>query len=301
MQVKNIGVLTGHKSSIYKLALSPDSRHVISAGGDGMVVQWNAEKAEDGILLATVGTQVFSVAFMPQKKLIFLGQMNGGIHVADYEKKVEIKHLALHENSIFDLQLIPWDHEKLFVSGGDGMFSLWEIGSYNLIRKHQLSEKSLRRIAFNPFKKEIAIASSDHQIYILDEAFRLKKILKYHKSSVFTLAYAPDGEKLLAGSRDAHLSIWETENYELEMAIPAHMFSVNQVVYHSSGKWFASASRDKTIRIWDAQKMKLLKVLEKEKMTAHKNSVNDIVWISNPDRLISCSDDRTLMIWETNI
>ncbi|TVR82218.1 MAG: WD40 repeat domain-containing protein [Chitinophagaceae bacterium] len=303
IKLKDPSIHTGHKSSLYRLHYVPQNRTVLSAGGDGMVVEWSIDHPEsDGKVIAQIDTQIFSIALHENQPVLFIGQMNGGIHVLDLEHRKELKHLALHENSIFDLQLLPFDKSLLLAAGGDGMFSMWDTNNYDLVRKHQLSGKSLRRFSCSAGSGDIAFSSSDGDTYILDKEFKIKRILKHHKSSVFTLAYSPDGSLLVAGSRDAHYSIWDVKNnYELLMSVPAHLFTINQIAFHPSGKWFATASRDKAVKIWDTYSLKLIKVIEKDKMISHKNSVNDIIWLDDPEMIITCGDDKVVMMRGVNI
>ena len=107
--------------------------------------------------------------------------------------------------------------------------------------------------------------------------------------------------RLLSGSRDAHLKMWDLEkNCEMIFDEPAHWFTINDIVFHPSGQLFATASRDKSIKIWDAQSLQLLKVLEGARDGGHFNSVNRLFWSAHEGQLVSGSDDRSLIIWRVN-
>ncbi len=65
----------------------------------------------------------------------------------------------------------------------------------------KLSEQSARTIAVSEERHEIAVGFSDYHIRVLDEQMKVKKDLKAHEISVFTLSYHPHLPLLLSGSR----------------------------------------------------------------------------------------------------
>ena len=129
------------------------------------------------------------------------------------------------------------------------------------------------------------------------EDYSLVKTLHGHTMSVFALQFAPAGNYLVSGGRDAQLKIWDTKSYDLIQNIPAHLFAVNNIAFHPSRPYFATASMDKTIKIWGAEDFKLYKTISFEKgFESHRLSVNKLAW--NNNELISVSDDKRIIIWD---
>ncbi len=284
--------LKGHTSAIYTLAGGGDDLY--TTGGDGQVVKWNLAKPIDGLLMARMGMQIFSMALMPDKRHMLLGQMHGGIHILDLDDQQEDKHLALHTQGVFDL--ITTDNHFI-AAGGDGALSLWRTIDYSLGLKIALSDSSLRALAIHPNGFQLAVGSSDNSIYVLSlHDFKVSQKLDGHENSVFTVCYSPDGRYLLSGSRDAHFMVWDVvDGYKPIHRIPAHLFTINHIVYSPDGKLFATASRDKDVKIWDACTFSLLKVLDRHKFEGHINSVNRLYW--NNKYLVSVGDDRVIKLW----
>ena len=299
VQVTKIAALTGHQGSIYTLGLTAfGASAFLSGSGDGAVIRWDLNETDKATQVASVGTNIFSLMEIPEKNLLLLGQLQGGIHVLDLVSKKEIKHLALHKNGVFDLQRL---NDNTFVAaGGDGTLSVWSLEDFSLIRQVPVAEGSIRSIALHPNEGLIALGCSDHKVYILQrDSLAITHILEGHENSVFSVCFSPDGKYLLSGSRDAHLRVWDVgKKYELSHALPAHLFTINSIVYHPDGTLFATGSRDKTIKIWDAESFELLKVVDAERLGGHVNSVNKLMWVEHRNYLISCSDDRAIMVWE---
>ncbi|MEO0042421.1 MAG: hypothetical protein RL329_1869 [Bacteroidota bacterium] len=300
MNVKKIAHLTGHRGAVY--ALSQASEHTFfSAGSDGWVVLWDLQQPDLGKLVAKVDahlpnsrTHVFSMCFLTEKALVVVGDMNGGVHFIDLKHPENTKDIAHHPKSVFDIQLI---NNELCSIGGDGVLTYWSMDDSKSIESMQLSTQALRCMAYCPVRRELAIGSSDGNIYLLDEHKNLKKtIYKAHQSSVFTLQYTPDGAFLLSGGRDAMLIVRHTNLYDsVVLSQPAHWFTINKIVFHPNRPLFATASRDKTIKIWETGSWKLLKVIDTIRYGCHIHSINNLLWLDN--QLISASDDSSLMVW----
>jgi WD40 repeat protein len=66
-----------------------------------------------------------------------------------------------------------------------------------------------------------------------------------------SVAFSPDGKKIVSGSRDCTVRVWDTETGKpLSEAINGHSLDVTSVRFSPDGKRIASGSQDYTIRVW---------------------------------------------------
>jgi WD40 repeat protein len=289
--------LTGHRDSIYTLEAGPDGRHFYSGGGDGMVAEWDLTDPENGKLLAKLPASVYGLHHVPERNLLVIGQNFEGIHLVDPDLRKEKGSLKFTEAAIFDLTSYG---NTLFAATGDGMLTAIDLDTLKVKQKLQLSARSVRTLALNPERKEMAAGLSDNSIRILDlDTLTQLHAIDGHTNSVFTVRYSPDYRYLLSGSRDAHLKVWDpARHYELANSIVAHMYAINNVAYSPDGRHFVTCSMDKSIKIWDAEAFRLLKVIDKARHAGHGTSVNKLLWAGLDDGLVSCSDDRTISVWD---
>lgn len=286
--------LTGHNSGIYALCQGTRSDTFLSAAGDGWIVEWDLANPETGRLLAKVDAQIFSVTYLPETQTIVAGDMNGGLHWVNLGEDRPNKHIAHHRKGIFGILPVG---EHLFTVGGDGLLTRWDIQSQRTIESLHLSAHPLRSINYQDGM--LAIGSSDHYIYVLSASdLVVKQQWSAHKNSVFALAFHPNSQYLISGSRDAYLKVWDWAMNTCISEQPAHLYTINDLVFHHQYPYFFSASRDRTVKIWDASTFKLLKVLEATRDGGHINSVNRLLWMSESQTLVSASDDRTLILWD---
>jgi len=298
IQINKRAQLTGHEASVFALAEGSEEHYVLSGGGEGWVVRWDLENPELGKLVAKAGANIYALFNLPEQDLIVAGNMNGGVHWMDLKNKEASKDIQHHKKGVYAIKKIG---EHIITLGGEGMLTKWSIEERRTLESFHLTNQSLRACDYNKKRNELAVAASDHNIYLLDaESWSIKHVIRgAHENSVFTLKYAQNGELLYSGGRDAHLNVWAIDReFEKISSQPAHWYTINSIAFHPEGHLFATASRDKTIKIWDSSSFQLLKVIETIRDAGHINSVNALYWSSYNNCLISCSDDRSLIVWD---
>lgn len=297
-----LGTLAGHRDAVYALAGRAGSDQVFSGSADGMVVAWNAAQPEaDGELLAQVEGSVYALLELPARGLLLLGHNFQGVQALDLQTRTLAFATALPPVAIFEMVFCE-SRQRLYCALGDGTLAVLRGADFRVEHLLRLSDKSLRCLALHEGRGELAVGASDWKTYILDlDSLAVKTTLMEATNSVFTLAYSPDGQHLLAAGRDAHLRRYTaTEGYPLLDSVVAHMYTINHLAFSADGRYLASCSLDKSIKLWDPTTLALLRVLDKARAAGHGTSVNKLVWPGAQHRLVSCSDDRSLAVWQVS-
>ncbi|MBL7818564.1 MAG: hypothetical protein JNL70_26430 [Saprospiraceae bacterium] len=307
MTITKVAQLTGHTGAVFAITEGEDAQHILSGAGDGWVVEWDLMKPDLGRLIAKVERNIFSLLFLKNQNKIIAGDMDGGVRFVDLSEPSLSRNILHHGGKgCFGIKCID---NQVFTIGSDGILTRWSVQDNRSLESVQLSSKSLRCFDFSEFKNELAIGSSDGNIYFVDAtSFELQRTVeKAHDNSVFSIKYTPDSRFVLTGGRDAHVKLFDTEGGSSRpvVSVPAHLFTINSIVVHPKNPHiFATASRDRTIKIWElteSMELKLLKVLDTIRYGCHIRSVNHLFWSSYNDYLISASDDRSLIVWQIDV
>ncbi|MDJ0735472.1 MAG: hypothetical protein QNJ47_15670 [Nostocaceae cyanobacterium] len=120
----------------------------------------------------------------------------------------------------------------------------------------------------------------------------LINILNGHNGSIWSVDVTPDGNKVISGSQDGTIKIWDIKSGYLRCTIPAHNDSVNTVAISHDGLYIFSGSHDKTIKVWDLKTGKLVNTL-----TGHYSAVNAITLTHDGSKIISASSDTSIKVW----
>ena len=95
--------------------------------------------------------------------------------------------------------------------------------------------------------------SSDKTLKPWDAATgELLRTFEGHSRAVWSVAFSPDGARVLSGSRDKTLKLWDAATGALLRNFDGHSGLVTSVAFSADASRIASGSSDTTARIWHA-------------------------------------------------
>jgi WD40 repeat protein len=84
-------------------------------------------------------------------------------------------------------------------------------------------------------------------------ASSLESILRGHKGAVLSVAVTNDGRRMVSGSSDTTVRLWEVDSGTEKAVLRGHAAAVTGVAITADGLRIVGASEDKTVRMWDAE------------------------------------------------
>ncbi|KIM19967.1 hypothetical protein M408DRAFT_30770 [Serendipita vermifera MAFF 305830] len=116
-----------------------------------------------------------------------------------------------------------------------------------------------------------------------------------HKKSVGSVAFSPDGTRIVSGSHDNTIWVWDAETAEMVAGpFEGHTGWVNSLSFSPDGTRVVSGSGDKKIRVWDAETAEMVA----GPLEGHTSSVNSVAFSPDGRRIVSGSDDWTIRVWD---
>ncbi len=74
-----------------------------------------------------------------------------------------------------------------------------------------------------------------------------------HRKPVSSCAFSPDGRRIVSGSEDNTLRLWDAETGAALMTLNGHQDGVSSCAFSPDGRRIVSGSYDNTLRLWDAE------------------------------------------------
>lgn len=85
--------------------------------------------------------------------------------------------------------------------------------------------------------------------------------LQGHEDWVNSVAFSPDGQRIVSGSNDKTVRLWDVNGQPIGQPFVGHEDWVRSVAFSPDSQRIVSGSDDETIRIWDATTGDCLRVI----------------------------------------
>jgi WD40 repeat protein len=119
--------------------------------------------------------------------------------------------------------------------------------------------------------------------------------LRGHRGPVFALIASNDGSKIISGSRDKSIKVWDITDKKATQTfgiIDGHRGAVRSLVMSMDGRFIYSGSDDKSIIVWNSKTGDIV-----EKISGHKGKVLELELAHDGKRIISNSKDKRVKTW----
>ncbi len=119
-------------------------------------------------------------------------------------------------------------------------------------------------------------------------------VLKGNSGSVNSVAFSPDGTKVLTGSANNAVKLWDAGTGMETTAFVGHTADVTSVAFSPDGKRLLSGSGDCTARLWNANTGQVVFTFAK-----HVARVSSVAFSPDGSQALTGSWDGTAKIWDT--
>ncbi len=227
-------VLRGHKGRVNALAFDSSGSMLASAGfADGTARIWDTES---GTELATVDLSRFQrPSTRPAPRC--------GLHPQGLKQ-------------VFDVAFSP-DGTMLTTGGWFGPSStlMWDSATGRLRRilaqGPDSEEQWGRSIDFSPDGRLVAGEGQDSVFVWAVEDGRL--VARIDQQQVDALAFSPDGRRLVTGSLEGDVDVWDARTGRQVDSLNGNLGQVLDLAFSPDGNRLATSSTDGIVRLWDAR------------------------------------------------
>ena len=117
-----------------------------------------------------------------------------------------------------------------------------------------------------------------------------------NSSRVNSVAFSQDGNRVVSGSEDNTVRIWNATTGEVEAELKGDMDFMTSVAFSQDGSRVVSGSEDKKVWIWNTTTCEVEAELE-----GHTGWVRSVAFSQDGSQVVSGSDDKTVQIGRAHV
>ncbi|XP_035672288.1 uncharacterized WD repeat-containing protein alr2800-like [Branchiostoma floridae] len=294
--LRDLGILRGHCSHVYAMALSRDDRRLASASYDTTVKIWDADKLENLWTLTSHSDKVNAVAFVDDGKRVVSGSSDKTVRVWDLTSTSTSKVLTGHTGQV--RALCAFHRSNNVASGSsDNTIRIWNMRNFSS-SKLTGHDGIVFSLAITNDDKYLVSASGDRSVGVWGTNRReLIHKLHGHTNSVYSVTLSPDDTRIVSGGGmdDDTIRIWSLGEGKQVCVYRGHSDSIRcvRVVKSAQGALLLSGSLDTTCRLWRMEGS----LQEVHRLPGHDLATYAVAISVNGSRAVSGSRNGELRAW----
>jgi WD40 repeat protein len=236
---KNIFVLlhalNGHNREVTSVSFSGKGNYLASGSWDATVRVWDVQNGKMTQTLRGHSDVVSAVSFSKDEKLIASGSHDGTIRIWNVDSG-ETTHLFKgHTFRVFSVAFSV-DGKRVVSGAEDCSLRIWDVVDVQ-DDVQDVDVATLTSIDINNIENR--------------KRSCLVRTLKGHTKFVWSVAFSNDGTRIVSGSKDRTVRLWDVKTGTLLQTLTGHSNVVFSVSFSIDNHYIASGSHDKTIRVWN--------------------------------------------------
>ena len=315
---------------IYSVDWSADGKWIATGSNDsvnGYVQVWNAETGErvgqkfgNNTDEATSHTDAvlsvhFSKAGEDGQKLLTTSYDNTA-RLWDVATGQQDRRFLGHNWWVWDAQFSP-DEKKIVTVSQDGTAIVWDTATGEPGSPFTGHDGPVYSAAFSSTGDAVVTGGYDKRVLVWRPSDvrpydfkRLKsnsggvipppkfRSLDGHNGPVRAVAFSQNGSRIVSGSQDNTIRLWDSEGGQLLKSFRGHDGAVRTVTFAESDQVILSGSHDNSIRKWNISEYEEIRVLQGQVLEGHVDAILSAGFSPDGERIVTASRDRTARTWE---
>ena len=244
----------------------------------------------------------------PNGRLLAVGTGSGGVVLLDASSGALVRTLEGHTAAVWRPTFTS-DGHRLATASSDGSVRVWRTDTGRELLLLPGNGLGVAAVAWSPDDREVAVSSWDRtpergvwgtlNVWDATTGMRIRHI-EYGDRPLASLTYTRDGSRLVAGSWDFNLIVWDTRTWAEPAVLPPpespDYKRVTDFSLSPDGD-LAVSYTDGRARIWDLERGVVKRTLYTP-VEGHIKFLNDVTYLAGGEWAATGGDDLTVRVWD---
>ncbi|CAG0898569.1 unnamed protein product [Darwinula stevensoni] len=226
---------TAHSQEVTCIDMTSDGSLLVSGSKDGQLKVWRWPGGDHHSTLVGHGKAVNCVSFAPNALFLVSGSLDHSIRVWSLTLGLHVRVMKAHENSVEAVKVFP-DSRRVVSADNSGTVIIWrsdtltQLASFRALHLQLGVTKDARYVVCSSLDSSIpwraigvaeSTVSPSLQVCPLlnpEKSYRVS-----HKDAILCWALSPDCLRLITGSADTSLKVWNLDGGKLEQIATMQM------------------------------------------------------------------------------
>ena len=200
----------GHKGGVWSIKFSPDGKTLYSSGADSTIFEWKISSGKK-LLLDKTNSRYRAIDISKKGDQLIVGSEAGVVSLINLKSKTK-KDIYKTEKTAVHALAFNNAGNQIAIGDKSGAVIIYDVTNNKEIANHAAHGARVNDLKFSPNDNLLATASFDGNVLLYETANYNEEPIKMddHNTWVLSLAFSPDGNKLIAGCIDKLIRIWPT-------------------------------------------------------------------------------------------
>jgi WD40 repeat protein len=287
------------RGRVSQVAYAPDSQTLAVASSIGVWL-YRLNPPDHGRLLPTTAW-VKSVEWSPDGHRL-VGGASGKVFVWSVSDGRTLQTIALPEDMALSSR-VQWSPDGAFIAAnvllvGRSETRIWSAATGQLVHLFS-STHAHDSLSWSPDSRQLAVAvENEVQIWMVATE-HIVSTLHGRASSIYLVAWSPDGSKIATGSGDPVLAlnetvhVWAASDGRLSTTIHTRAGEVTDLAWSPDGTQLITSGRDAVAQVWSANDGHSIFTI-----VGHLHAIDSVSWSPDGQQIATGSGfDSDLRIW----
>jgi WD40 repeat protein len=253
----------GHTNRVQTAAYSTDGKLLFTGSLDGTVRIWQTGQRREIECISIIPNRtsdplrrnsalgslrgaddaVGCLTCLPRSRYVAAGCHDGTVRIFDSGSGRELRCLDSHKDNVTSLAAFP-DARRLASGSLDGSIRIWNLETGSQQQEFSISNAEVLNLALSPCGTCVAAGLSDGRVALwnAESALDVPLRLRDHDGQLLCASFSPDSRRLVTGSADTTIEIWDVGGGLEWQCLRGHAGQVFFVAFSPDGRQIVSQS-----------------------------------------------------------